>query len=133
MYRSPGHAGWMEVPRPHLLGRALIWPGHFDASTFGLFECVKVCWIRFPLGKLHWFLCLILSYFYDPSMLMYRWNSNFVEKVVLEREHGGRARAAIWCLLPCVLYCMEGEFEEIIMKLRWSIKNNNKKLQSKFH
>ena len=31
----------------------------------------------------------MLSYFYDPSMFMYRWNSNFVEKVVLEREHGG--------------------------------------------
>ena len=25
------------VPRPHLLGRAFIWPGHFGAATFGLF------------------------------------------------------------------------------------------------
>ena len=25
------------VPRPRLLGRALIWPGHFGATTFGLF------------------------------------------------------------------------------------------------
>ena len=26
------------VPRPHLLGRALIWPGHFGSTThFGLF------------------------------------------------------------------------------------------------
>ena len=25
------------VPRPYLLGRALIWPGHLGASTFGLF------------------------------------------------------------------------------------------------
>ena len=25
------------VPRPHLLGHALIWPGHLRASTFGLF------------------------------------------------------------------------------------------------
>ena len=25
------------VPRPYLPGRALIWPGHFGASTFGLF------------------------------------------------------------------------------------------------
>ena len=43
-------------------------------------------------------------------MFMYRWNSNFVENVVLEREHGGGDAL-------CALYCMEGEFEEIIMKL----------------
>ena len=24
------------MPRPRLLGRALIWPGHFGATTFGL-------------------------------------------------------------------------------------------------
>ena len=34
------------------------------------------------LGKLHWFLYLMLSYFYDPRMFVYRWSSNFVEKVV---------------------------------------------------
>ena len=38
------------VPRPHLLGRVLTWPGHFGASTFGLFglypSSLSVCWIR---------------------------------------------------------------------------------------
>ena len=48
------------------------------------FEFVKVCWFCFSteLGKLHWFLHLVLSYFYDPSLFIYRWSSNFVEKVV---------------------------------------------------
>ena len=27
--------------------------------------------------------------------------------------------------MPCVLYCMEDEFEPIIMKLRLTIKDNN--------
>ena len=58
------------------------------------------------LGKLHWFLNQMLSYFYDPSTLIYRWSSNFVEKVVLERERGGQD--AISWPLPGVLYCMEG-------------------------
>ena len=42
---------------------------------------------------------------------------------MVERKHGGRD--AISCLLPCVLYCMEGEFEQVIMKLRLIIKDNN--------
>ena len=31
---------------------------------------------------------------------------------MLERQHGGYY--VISCLLPCVLYCMEGEFGQII-------------------
>ena len=38
----------------------------------------------------------ILYYFYHPSMFIYRWSSNFVEKSVMEREHSGRD--AILCL-----------------------------------
>ena len=55
----------------------------------------------------------MVSYFYYPNMSIYRWSSNFVEKVVLEREHDGQD--AISCLLPCVLYYMEGEFKQISM------------------
>ena len=58
----------------------------------------------------------MLSYFYDPRMFFYRRSSNFVEKVVLEREHGGQD--GISCLLP--YYCIESEFEQIITKLYWS-------------
>ena len=32
----------------------------------------------------------MLSYFYDPSIFIFRWSSNFMEKVVLERVHGGQ-------------------------------------------
>ena len=58
----------------------------------------------------------MLSYFYDPSIFIYCWNSNFVENVVFEREHAWRPRCH---LLPpaCVLYCVEHEFDQIIMKL----------------
>ena len=35
--RTPGMDLICTVPRPHLLGRALIWPGFFGATTFGLF------------------------------------------------------------------------------------------------
>ena len=52
-------------------------------------------------GKLHWFLYLMLSYFYDPSMFIFLWSSNFVEKVVLEMEHDDQD--GISCHLSCVL------------------------------
>ena len=43
-----------------------------------------------------------------------------MEKIVLEREHAGRY--VILCLLPCVLYSVESEFEKIITKICLSIK-----------
>ena len=122
--------------------------GHFDGPSIYLFPCFQfsICFeipitrtlfdffIRSPSREaslvsisetilFHWFLYLILSYLvYDPSMFIYRRSSNFIEKIVLERKHGGRD--AISCLLLCVLFCMEGEFEEIISKIRLSIKDN---------
>ena len=56
----------------------------------------------------------MLSYFYDPSMFIYRWNKNFLKKVALERSMAAE--------MPCVLYCMRDGFEQIIMKLRLTIK-----------
>ena len=48
--KTPGMDLICTFPRPHLLGRALIWSGHFGSSrTFGLF--VKVCWISFSSWK----------------------------------------------------------------------------------
>ena len=51
---------------------------------------LRVCqslWDSFLyLGKFHWFLYLLLSYFYDPSMFIFRWSSNFFEKVVLNES-----------------------------------------------
>ena len=97
---------------------------HFGISTFGLFGLYPS-----SLSKSSGFVSLAgkaslvsISDAKDAIMFIYRWNSNFVEKVVLEREHGGRD--AISYLLPCVLYCMEGEFEQIVMKLNfvWALR-----------
>ena len=63
----------------------------------------------------------MLSDFYDSSMFIYRCTSNFVEKVVLEREHGGRD-AQMRCHL---VYYIEAEFEQIVTKIRLSIRDNN--------
>ena len=76
-------------------GRALIWHVHFGTSNFGLYGLNPS-----SLSKSAGFVSLAekaslvsisnaLSYFSDPSMFIYRWSSNFVEKVVLEREHSG--------------------------------------------
>ena len=56
-----------SVPRPHFLGQALIWPGYFGEHILGLLDYIlQVCQsLRdsfFCLGKLHWFLYLLLSY-----------------------------------------------------------------------
>ena len=69
------------------------------------------------LGKLHWFLYLVL-FSMIHSMFTYRRSSNFVEKLRWKGSNGGRD--AISCLLPCVIYCMEGEFEQIVSKIRLS-------------
>ena len=63
----------------------------------------------------------MLSDSYDSSMFIYRCTSNFVEKVVLEREHGGRD-AQMRCHLE---YYIEAEFEQIVTKIRLSIRDNN--------
>ena len=82
------------MPRPHFLGQALIWPGYFGEHILGLLDYIlQVCQsLRdsfFCLGKLHWFLYLLLSYYYDPGMFIFCWSSNFVEKVAVEWGHGG--------------------------------------------
>ena len=75
------------------------------------------------LGKFHWFTHLGQSYFYGPSALMNRWISNFMKKVVLERERW-QLRFHLNCHLLCPFYCMEGEFEHIITKISVIIKDN---------
>ena len=63
-----------------------------SASIFSvcLDYILRVCqslWDSFLyLGKLNWFLYLLLSYFYYPGMFIFRWSSNFVEKVVLNES-----------------------------------------------
>ena len=55
----------------------------------------------FYLRKLHWLLYLLLSYYYDPTMFIFCWSSNFVQKNSVKSKHGGQD--SISCLLPCIL------------------------------
>ena len=80
------------VSRPHFLGRALIWPDYFGEHILGLFELhpssmsKSAGFVFFYLGKLHWFLYLLLSYYYDLGMFIFCWSTNFVENVVLNES-----------------------------------------------
>ena len=97
------------VPRPYVLGRALIRSGHFDEHILGLLDYIlRVCQsLRdsfFYLGKLHWFLYLLLSYYYDPGMFIFRWSSNFVEKVVLNESMSAKMASRVSYLV--YYYCI---------------------------
>ena len=57
---------------------------HFSTSSLGLFGIYPSSLPKsagFILGKLHWFLHLMLSYFYNPSMFICCWSSIFVDHV----------------------------------------------------
>ena len=107
---TPELPGWLffdTVPRPHFLGPTLIWPSYFGEHVLGFFG-VRVCqglWDSFLyLGKLHWFLYLLLFYFYDPGMFIFRWSSNFVEKVVLKGSMAAKMASRVSYLV--YYYCI---------------------------
>ena len=113
--RTPGINFFCTVPRPHFLGRALIWPGCFGqpATQANIFSIcldytLRVCqslWDSFLyLGKLNWFLYLLLSYFYYPGMFIFRWSSNFVEKVVLNESMSAKMASRVSYLV--YYYCI---------------------------
>ena len=109
--RTPGMDIFCTVPRPHFLGRTLIWPGYFGEHVLGLLDYIlRVCqslWNSFLyLGKLHWFLYLLLSYFLWSWHVYFRLEFKFRVKSCVEREHG--SKDGISCLLPCILLlCIE--------------------------
>ena len=92
MYRSLERSGWIFfVQCLGLIFLAARWSGlATSASIFSAFleYILRVCQsLRdsfFYLGKFHWFLYLLLSYYYDPGMFIFCWSSNFVEKVAVE-------------------------------------------------
>ena len=119
---TPGHPGWIWfVQCPDLICLAAHWSGPATSarrlsailrvrqSLLDSFSSLEIfigfyIWC-YPISTIH-------------SMFIYRWSSNFVETLSWKESNGGRD--AISCLLPCVLYCMEGEFEQIISKIRLS-------------
>ena len=94
------------VPRPHFLGRAMIWPGHFGEHVLGLFGLYPS-----SLSKSVGFVSLsgkASLVWISPAILFLRsWHvyfpleSEFLGKSCVEREHGGED--SISCLLPCIL------------------------------
>ena len=96
VYRSPeghprttGMAFFGTVPRPHFLG-VRVCQGQWDSSPY--------------LGKLHWFPYPLLFYFYDPGMFIFRWSSNFVEKVVLKARMAAKIASRVSYLV--YYYCI---------------------------
>ena len=104
---------WVEffVQCPGLIFLAALWSGPAaSASIFSvcLDYILRVClslWDSFLyLGKFHWFLYLLLSYFYDPGMFIFRCNSNFVEKVVLNESMSAKMASRVSYLV--YYYCI---------------------------
>ena len=96
VYRSPeghprttGMAFFGTLPRPHFLG-VRVCQGLWDLSPY--------------LGKFHWFPYLLLFYFYDPGMFIFRWSSNFVEKVVLKARMAAKIASRVSYLV--YYYCI---------------------------
>ena len=50
------------------------------------------------------FLYLLLSYFYDPGMFIFRWSSNFAEKVVLKGSMAAKMASRVSYLV--YYYCI---------------------------
>ena len=95
------------VPRPHFLGRALIWPGYFGEHILGLFglhpsSLSKSAGFVFLSGKAS------LVSISAAILLLRSWHVYFLlefefrGKSCVEREHGGEN--GISCLLPCILF-----------------------------
>ena len=98
--RTPGMDFFVQCPG--LIFLAARWSGPAaSASIFSgcLDYILRVCqslWDAFLyLGKLHWFLYLLLSYLYDPGMFIFRWSSNFVEKVVLNESMSAKMASPV--------------------------------------
>ena len=94
------------VPRPHFLGRALIWPGYFGEHILGLFglhpsSLSKSAGFVFLSGKAS------LVSISAAILLLRSWHVYFLlefafrGKNCVEWEHGGQD--GISCLLPCIL------------------------------
>ena len=128
---TPAHPGWIWfVKRPGLICLAARWSGSATSERvrpFWIipFESVKVCWICFSswksfIGFYIW--CYPISTILACSFDLFTVGIRISWKTLCWKESMDGCRDAISCLQPaCVLYCVEREFDQIIMK---SLKNN---------
>ena len=115
LYQSPewsctsGLPGWVffcTVPRPHFLGRALIWPGYFGEHVLGLFglylsSLSKSVGFVSLSGKASLVSISAAILFLRSWHVYFPLEFEFRGKRCVEREHGGEN--VISCLLPCIL------------------------------
>ena len=107
--RTPRMDFFCTVPRPHFPGRALIWLGCFGEHILGLFGLYPLSLSKSVgfvslSGKAALYLYLLLSYFYDPGMFIFRWSSNFMENVVLNESTSAKMASRVSYLV--YYYCI---------------------------
>ena len=115
-YRSPKRSPqdprdgiFCIVPRPHFFGRALIWPGCFGEHILGLFgfylsSLSKSVGFVSLSGKASLVSISAAILFLNPGMSIFRWSSNFVEKVVLNESMSGKMASHVSYLVN--YYCI---------------------------
>ena len=88
--RTPGMELICTLPRPHLLGRALIWPDHFVEAVSAIFVFFSSSLVKyagfFPLAGKASLVSISRAVLFCTSLECLHWSSNFGEKVVLKRE-----------------------------------------------
>ena len=99
LYSAQASFSWPWVDLARLLRRAC-------SQSFWIisFEFFSLWDSFFYLGKLYWFLYLLLSYFYDPGMFIFHRSSNFVEKVVLKGSMAAKMASRVSYLV--YYYCI---------------------------
>ena len=99
LYSAQASFSWPRVDLARMLQRA-----YSRAVWIISFEFVSL-WDSFLyLGKLHWFLYLLLSYFFDPGVFVFRWSANFGEKVVLNESMSAKMASRVSYLV--YYYCI---------------------------
>ena len=94
------------LPRPHFLGRALIWPGYFGEHVLGLFGLYPLSLSKsvgfVSLSKKASLVSISAALLFLRSWHVYfPLEFEFCGKSCVKREHGGED--GISCLLPCIL------------------------------
>ena len=108
--RSPQDSRGMEffctVPRPHFLGLALIWPGHFGEHVLGLFGLYPSSLSK-SVGLVSLSEKASLVSISAAILFLRSWHvcSNFVENGVLKGSMAASPTLSQIneCLLPCIL------------------------------
>ena len=114
--RTPGMEFFCTVPRPHFLGRALIWPGCFGEhilSLFGLYPSSLSKSVGFVSlsGKASLVSISAAILFLRSWNVYFPLEFDFVEKVVLNESMSAKMAPRVSYLV--YYYCIQCDFEQI--------------------